>query len=135
MLPEPEVLKSAGTAILLLAAVICTMRGAFVLLFRVPAKGSLTYDGYRRMCEARDSAVLLAERPPMPYTVDDAIAFSTAQGRKVHVTVRSYAKPRDRTLLVWYSPHRPESVSTAGPFSWFARALACLGTIILLFRT
>jgi hypothetical protein len=135
MLPEPEFLESAGTAILVVAAVMCTMRAAFVLIFRVPAKATLTYDGYRRMSEARNSAVLLAERPPMPYTVEDGIAFSTAEGRKMRVTVRRYAKPRDRTLLVWYSPRRPENVSTGGPFYWFAWALGCLGTIVLLFHT
>jgi hypothetical protein len=48
--------------------------------------------------------MFLAERPPMPYTVEDAVAFSTAEGRKMHVAVRPYARPHDRTLLVWYSP-------------------------------
>jgi hypothetical protein len=132
---RPEILESTGTAILLVAAVICMMRAAFVLVFRVPAKATLTYDGYRRMCEARNSAILVTERAPMPYTVEDAIAFSTAEGRKMHVTVRRYAKPRDRTLLVWYSPRRPGNISTAGPFYWFTRSLACLGTIVLLFYT
>lgn len=135
MVPEPEFLESAGTAILLVAALACTMRAAFLLIFRVPATAKLTYDGYRRMCEARNSAVLLAERPPMPYTVEDAIAFTTAEGRKMHVTVRRYAKPRDRTLLVWYSPRRPENVSTNGPLYWFGWAFASLGTIVLLFHT
>ena len=135
MLPEPKFLESAGTAMLVVAAAICMMRAAFVLIFRVPAKATLTYDGYRRMCEARNSAVLLAERPPMPYTVEDAIAYSTAEGRKMHVTIRRYAKSHDRTFLVWYSPRRPENVSTNGPFYWFGWAFACLGTIVLLFHT
>jgi hypothetical protein len=135
MFIRPEILESTGTAILLVAAIICMMRAAFVLVFRVPARATLTYDGYRRMCEARNSAVIVTERPPMPYTVEDSIAFSTVEGRKMHVIVRRYAKPRDRTLLVWYSPRRPENVSTNGPLYWFARSLACLGTIGLLFHT
>lgn len=96
---------------------------------------TLTYDGYRRLCAARNAAVLVHERAPMPFTVEDAIAFSTAEGRKMHVTVRRYAKPRHRTQLVWYAPKRPANVSTTGPLHWFARGAWCFGTIVLLFYT
>ena len=133
MLPDPGTIERLATLALATASLCCTLRAAFLLLFKVPTKATVTHDGYRRMCEARNSAVLLAERPPMPFTVEDAIAFSTAAGRKMHVTVRRYAKPRDRTLLVWYSPLRPENISTNGPLYWFSWAFACLGTITLLF--
>ena len=135
MLPDPGTIERLGTLALATTALFCALRAAFLLLFRVPAKATRTYDGYRRMCEARNSAVLMTERAPMPYTVEDAIAFSTRDGRKMQVTVRRYAKPRDRTLLVWYSPRRPANVSTNGPLYWFGWAFACLGTIILLFHT
>jgi hypothetical protein len=135
MLPDPGTIERLGTLALATASLFCTLRAAFLMLFRVPAKATLTYDGYRRMCEARNSAVLVTERPPMPFTVEDSVAFSTAEGRKMHVAVLRYAKPRDRTLIVWYSPRRPENVSTNGPLYWFAWAFACLGTIVLLFHT
>ena len=134
MLPDMETIERLGTLGLAAAGILCMLRAAFVLIFRVPARATLAYDGYRRMCEARNSAVLLAERAPMPFTVEDAIAFSTAEGRKMHVTVRRYAQPHDRTLLVWYSPRRPTKVSTTGPLYWFGCSLACLGTIVLLFH-
>lgn len=132
---DPDTIERMATLALVAAGVCCISRAAFILLFRVPAKARLTYDGYRRMCEARNSAVIVHERPPMPYTVEDAIAFSTIEGQRIQVAVRRYAKPRDRTQLVWYSPRRPENISTNGPLYWFGWAFACLGTIVLLFYT
>lgn len=132
MLPDLETLERLGPFVLAAAGIYCMLRAAFILIFRVPAKAKLTFDGYRRMCEARNSAVIVHERPPMPFTVQDAIAFSTAEGRKMHVTVRRYAKPRDRTLLVWYSPRRPERFTTIGPLKWLSWSLWFFGTIFLL---
>jgi hypothetical protein len=96
MLPYLETIERMGALALTGAGVGCLLRAAFILLFRVPAKGTLTYDGYRRMCEARNSAVILHERAPMPFTVQDTIRFTTANGQQMHVTVRRYAKPRDQ---------------------------------------
>lgn len=133
MLADPQIIEYLGTLALAAAGLGCLLRAAFILCFRVPAKATLTYDGYRRMCEARNSAVIVHERARVPFTIEDAILFWTAEGQRMHVAVRRYAKPRDRTQLVWYSPRRPENISTAGPVYWFARSLACFGTILLLF--
>lgn len=135
MLPELQTLERVGSVILLAAAFITMLRAVFILIFKVPAKATMTYDGYRRMCEARNSAVILHERPPMPFTVEDAITFSTSDGRKMHVTVRRYARPHDRELLVWYSPSQPHRIATVGPLTWLTWSVWCLATIFLLFNT
>lgn len=134
MLVDLDMIERGATLALSAAGICCLLRAAFLLLFRVPARARLVYNGYRRMCEARDAAVIVHERPPMPFTVEDVIAFSTAEGREMRVTVKRYAKPRDRTLLVWYSPRRPERLATAGPLYWLGWCLACLGTVLLLFH-
>ena len=135
MLPDADTIERIGTLALAAAGIACMLRAAFILAFRVPARATLTYDGYRRMCEARNAAVIVHERARVPFTVEDALLFWTADGQRMHVDVRRYAKPRDRTQLVWYSPRRPQTVSTAGPVYWFARSLACFATIVLLFYT
>ena len=133
MLVEPETIERIGTLALAAAGVVCMIRAAFILIFRVPAKAVLTYDGYRRMNRERNAAIFLRERAPMPYTVQDAIAFETAEGEKIHVAVQRVAMLRDCKQLVWYSPRRPENISTNGPIYWFGLSLACFGSIVLLF--
>lgn len=69
----------------------------------------------------------------MPLTVEDGIAFATQDGKEIRVTVRRWAAVHDDSLLVWYSPGDPRRVTTNGPFTWGAWALASLATAAWLY--
>lgn len=77
ILESPAVGPALANALITTAA-FCALRAAFILLFMAPAAAKLTWDGYRRMRRDRDSAVLLGERAPIPYAVEDQLALSTA---------------------------------------------------------
>ena len=129
MLPEEWTIEGALGAALGAASVICLLRALFILRYRTPARATLTWDGYGRMMRERNTAIFMRERAPKPLTVEDAIAFTTSDGREMRVVVRRFARPHERDLVVWYSPSRPDCVSTAGPLSWFLACVGCIGTL------
>ena len=111
------------------AALLCFGWAGVLLLRRVPVRGELLFDGYRAFMRERDSAIILSERAPVPFTMVDRIGFTTREGRDMRVDLRRRAAPRPSTFLVWYDPARPERVTATGPLVWVARGAAILATL------
>jgi hypothetical protein len=132
MVALPGTIEEAVVMFLVLGAITSFLRAAFLLMFRIPAKARLVEDGYRRFSKARNAAVFMHERVSKPLTVEDLIAFSTIEREAVRISVRRLAIPRDQTLLVWYSPRRPENAATIGPMGWLGWLLASIATLAVV---
>ncbi len=117
---------------LLVSAGLCAGRSLAILWFRKPARAGLIYDDFKRSARARDAAVFLSERAPMPNTVQDLVAFTTADGEEIRVTKRRLAVPLSSPILVWYLPSNPKSIAIMGPLAWLGWTLAMLGSFAWL---
>jgi hypothetical protein len=88
-----ERLGQVAVASLYAAAAAAVLAAIFLLLFRVPAKTVVLFDGakaHRRHLRGAiiSNGVHNAEHPVYPWLVEDRVQFHTRDGKEIRATVR-----------------------------------------------
>ncbi len=118
------------------AAAMAFLAAAFLLLFRVPAKTVVIFDGAKAYRRSLRGAIVLngvhnAEQPIYPRSVEDMVQFTTREGQEIRATVRRgyWSGPAS---LIWYAPADPRHVTARSPLRCVGFAVLCIVTAVWL---
>jgi hypothetical protein len=131
-----ERLEQVAVGSLYGAAAVAALAAAFLLMFRVPARAVVIFDGaktHRRHLRGAiiSNGVHNAERPIYPWLVEDRVQFQTLEGEEIRATVRRRYSS-DAPFLVWYAPANPARATALSPLTCLGYAGFCLATALWL---
>lgn len=116
-------------------AAIAALAGLFILLFRIPARTAVLFDGAKAERRNIRGAIILngvhtvdgGYATLFGIKVEDLLLFHTREGEEVRVVVRRRYRS-EPAALIWYSARNPRRATTRNPLACFALAFACAVT-------